>query len=354
MDVNRPLRYSIPGSIGVLTFASVLTLVFRTWEESTLAAIKGVDEELAAAILAIVVTFPLGFLFYESYYHRYEPFTFRGRYVRPDYGSALLRLLSASQRRLLAARLGRQLDVEPMHVAAPGWFARKFRGSVLDPGASTTFQPSDDTDAAAAGEPFATVVGYSRDDLRSRLREEGTAHRDHDGTWADKRRRDLCGCDQHRRQQRYRTRWFTNWDIARALLMAASDEGTDIKHEYRRFAEEYHALGASRTALGVGWLTASGYLVAFHRSEMADRIPEAPLAWAVATAISAYAFWFIHRSRGKRWESAIRRVGLSLRLYLERHPEVITNLPPSPPPPSRVDIRDEGPGSAPANQPALP
>jgi hypothetical protein len=87
--------------------------------------------------------------------------------------------------------------------------------------------------------------------------------------------------------------------VFRSLLdLAASHaEAKELKTEFTTLSDIYHALGASRLAVPVGWLLGVTYAVAGYTPRVLDHLLRVVFAAALMFAVCVFVFWVLHRAR---------------------------------------------------------
>ena len=121
----------------------------------------------------------------------------------------------------------------------------------------------------------------------------------------------------------YADNWRENWTVFRSLLdLAASHaEAKELKTEFTTLSDIYHALGASRLAVPVGWLIGVIYAVAGYTPRVLDHLLRVIFAAALMLVVCTFVFWVLHRARRATWRSALACAHYGLTWCFATHPE---------------------------------
>lgn len=275
MDTARQvLRFSIPGSITLLTIAGYLVLG-RLLQEDSWDAVGHAVAENVSAVVAIVAAIPVGFLIYQIYYATYRavvwpwrprPFKDGKRWVRIDRGRQILALLPPDQQARISKLFGIELKLDSILYQERSWLGRRAHA-------------------------FSLKYEY----------------------WAE-------GPDP---LGRYRDRWQENWNIVRALveISDSTDAGKAIRSEYMTLSDIYHALGACRAGVQLAWVVSALACIAY--------IFDGQSFWAslltmMLTLIATLVlFWVFHRARGHTWVSAQESLKFGLTALFKRRPDLL-------------------------------
>lgn len=242
--------------------------------------------QLVSALIGIVVaTLPLGFLFYQLYYYRFRGTVLGGLYVRADRGRDVLEGLDESERRTLWGYLGEpEPDWRFSIEHASGW-RRRLAALVL--GRSLIL-----VDHADQGndEPCnVTDQGTEPIDLRERWRQRKQRHED------------------------FEHQWHHNWYAVRSFFsLGATDAGlAEVRRVFQSRWDEYHALGASRTAIFWSISVALGYNLAVRPSDFGEW--RVLLFFSIALGLTLYILRVVHFARSRRWASVSKLLQHAIR-----------------------------------------
>jgi hypothetical protein len=224
------------------------------------------------SIAVIAASIPVGFLVYQFYYRRYKPIL--GRYVTLDRGAEILRRLPPDVLERLRTLFDARLDVRRSHVLAKDFLGRQASALVLD-----------------------------EQQLKARYHDVGA---DRIGAFE---------LDERNPERIYTDNWYENWSVFRSVLdfACAYGQGAELKREFTTLSDIYHALGASRVAVILGWGGGILYVATAHGHDAVDHPVKSLVALlftAIATAVTVVA---LHQTRRATWASASKCAGLGLR-----------------------------------------
>lgn len=275
MDTARQfLRYSIPGSIFLLTLISLQVALDLATGASVSDATKNVSSAFVIAVLAAGI--PVGFILYQLYYGAYRPFAW-SRWPRPmprkDRGAEVLRALTCRQRYTLFKAIGQPFD----HREA--------------------FQPR--TGRLLSIRPLRLLTDW-----------EDTFCPDQPCMCRDiYPRYPVTGSPTN-----FRLRWRRNWDV---VMTIADMRGNDsryiaVKREYTSLSDIYHALGVCRVSIGVAFLAWVTYNWVHNSQTTGQHAAQCMIVAASAAAITAALIVFLSSARKQTQEALLTRLGLSL------------------------------------------
>jgi hypothetical protein len=125
MDSARQvIRWSIPGSVLVLTLAGVY-VAMRLYPSFSFAAASEPIKNSLSPVTAVALSVPVGFMCYQLYYWGYSPLRLLG-FVSANRGWEILECLSASQKTLVCAAMADFVKTadRPLRVCPrTGWLA---------------------------------------------------------------------------------------------------------------------------------------------------------------------------------------------------------------------------------------
>jgi hypothetical protein len=287
MDAARQvLRYSIPGSIFLLDLI-VCHFVLRAFQGESLGQALAPIRDNVGAVVAIVSTIPIGFVVYQCYFLSYTPtlrlypFPWCGRLVRFDRGWQILSALSPEQRSFLG---------------------QLFDGEIVPAGP-----------CVFVGEGDRERSWLLRAEQKLRLLE-------------------LTGeitqlPNKPERRAAFEEQWHFNWNVVKATVEIAGSnpDESQIKTEYTSLSDIYHSLGATKTAVLLGWLivTAVGVL---HFGRIINDPFGTLGGLAFLTLLSAALYLALHTVRARTWLSAAQSLRLGLRWYFFRHGDELTGF----------------------------
>jgi hypothetical protein len=209
MDVARQvLRFSIPGSLFLISSLGLIIMGRVIAGDDLGDTIDAIGDNLSPAV-AVVAAVPIGFIVYQVYYVTYRPvlwpFSLLAHpWVRLDRGSQILSVFSHEQ----VQAIGRAFEEPHIDTTKP-------------------------YDRAQSGIAHLLRILRLNDEYIDRQGGKKQA------------------------VKAYKARWGLNWNVLRAVvdLSEAKAETAVVKREYVALSDLYHALGASRTALWMGWWT---------------------------------------------------------------------------------------------------
>jgi hypothetical protein len=278
VDTGRQvLRFSIPGSIAVL-YAAGLILVGRLAQGDSLHTVTDAVDKNVAGLVVLLASIPLGFLIYQIYYASYKPFVWLwlisrapDGWIRLDRGSQILSVFSSQQIEALEEVFGVTLDITKPHRRAQRGLARVVPLLEL----SNAYRAQFESPARAA--------------------------------------------------EQYRSRWYQNWDVLRALVdICESTEATrGIKREYTTLSDLYHALGASRTALWVAWV-ASTIVTLIYVANGHGNLETGLLSVVGGLVLTSAGLVVLHQTRRQTWMSAQASLKFGLLWIFDNHPQLLS------------------------------
>lgn len=256
-------------------------------------------------LAAIAASVPVGFLLYQMYYATYGPTLIIFRFLHPwdrrtrvsrDRGAEILGSLPPDRLAQLRHRFGARLDVRRWYTHRP---RRPYATPVLDEAAIRAAYPTSDDGLAWSG----AAVLKPRDATKAAF-----PH---------------VEVDPRQATRIYADNWRENWTVFRSLLdLAASHaEAKELKTEFTTLSDIYHALGASRLAVPVGWLIGVIYAVAGYTPRVLDHLLGVIFAAALMLVVCTFVFWVLHRARRATWQSALACAHYGLTWCFATHPE---------------------------------
>lgn len=288
MDTARQfLRYSIPGSVFLLSLIAMQIAWNRTLGVSVQQAAKSVSAGVVLAALAAGI--PIGFLFYQLYFGRYGPLTrsawtlWSRLHPRRDRGAHVLAFLSCEQRIALVRSTGQRIDHRPAYLDHKGPF-RAIRPLKL-----RADWPNKDCPEGHCG-----------------TRCKAYLHSYDDG-WTI--------------EAKYRLRWDSNWQIIMAVADIRGDDArfVAVKREYTSLSDIYHALGVSRIALLASVGVWGSYNLTYNRGPIVADPARFLTFTATVLALLVIALWYVSEARSKTQMAMLNRLGMSLRALLPKY-----------------------------------
>jgi len=316
VDTGRQIiRWSIPGSI-IALLAFAVNLVSALAERR----IRG-DSDLALTLstevvaLVTLATIPIGYAVYQYYYSRDGRVRlFPPSLVPIDRGYVILRTLAAAGQDSFLDDLGahrpavpagqaqlgtpghaRSVEVEEVVWGAiflplPRRLAATWRQRLV-----AFFPPPAKLAQAPGGVPKQRVYLWRGLDI---VRLRTTAAR---GTWwhdlAERHQAGSFRAERRRLRHDFYDRTSKNNEVVRSALavLAVGEAGAGVLAEYTALSDIYHGLGATRTAIALGYpLGVLSTLVASDRTTIGN-----VTSWIICGLASAFLYWKLHRNRSQ-------------------------------------------------------
>lgn len=292
MDTARQiLRYSIPGSLCLITAVAVVFIMQVAAAFDVTAISPATKVETTIAMVAASV--PVGFLIYQVYYASYGPLVpYRwlvfwtrtpATYITRDRGADIFRQLPDDQLVQLRSMFDAALDVDSWYLQA---------------------------------------------DARTRLAKAAN----------------LMQLDEQRIIEKYRNadhppdpvaiyelHWRENWGVFRSLLdlAAARADAKELKMEFTTLSDIYHALGAARLAVPLGGVIGVVYAGSMHTERILHHLLEEFVAAMLMALVGAWIVNLLHNARRATWNSALACAQYGLRWCLGTHPDGLASLQPA-------------------------
>lgn len=295
MDGGRQfLRYSVPGSLFLLTVLGIQAAFRIAWDQETAAALR--DIGAAPALTLLGASIPLGLIIYQVYYASYSALRLGGRLATRDRGAEVLAHLTCAQRSHIATLTYTDIDAR---VATHKYVDLLTDGGLLARGMRWLLRQF-----PLRSLNLLYVVEWRRHPCPAGI--------------------SACDCipadtqDSVDRGEAYKGRWNRNWDALMVVvaLLAGDTSTAEVKREYTSTSDIYHALGASRTAIWTATVSAILYNLLLHRQMLESRRLPSVVAAIFVLTLSAALGLVLHQTRLQTQKSFLSQLKRSLRAVL--------------------------------------